>query len=123
MLGATHGASSHGVWTDRPGTLSNDFFVHLVETDVEWTRSKDGRTFTARRRGSKETLRTATVVDLIFGSNFQLRRLAEAYAASDARERFVKEFVHVWHKVIRLDRFDVQRPSARVARSSKRQDQ
>ncbi|MEQ8459399.1 MAG: catalase/peroxidase HPI [Sandaracinaceae bacterium] len=109
VLGVSHGDSAHGVFTERPGALSNDFFVNLVDMGVEWQRVGDGPLFEGRSRESGEVVWTATPVDLVFGSNSQLRALAEVYAADDAGERFVNDFVAAWTKVMRLDRFDLER--------------
>ncbi len=106
VLGTNHGDSSAGVFTERPGQLTNDFFVNLLDMDVEWQRS-DGALFEGRRRGSDEVVWTGSAVDLVFGSNSQLRGVAEVYAASDAKEKFVADFVAAWTKVMRLDRFDM----------------
>ena len=106
-LNANHGGSQHGVFTDRPGTLSNDFFVHLLSMDTEWRKSADGATYEGFDRASGERRWTATPVDLVFGSNSQLRALAEVYAADDAQQKFAEDFAAAWAKVMHLDRFDV----------------
>jgi catalase-peroxidase len=106
-LGANHGGSKHGVFTERPGTLTNDFFVNLLDMSVAW--HKVNGLYEGRTRGSGELKWTATSVDLIFGSNSQLRAISEVYAADDASEKFVKDFVAVWSKVMNLDRFDIER--------------
>jgi catalase-peroxidase len=104
-LGANHGGSSHGVFTDRPGVLTNDFFVKLLEPGVEWrTSTSDEHVYEASVDG---VTRTATAADLVFGGNSQLRALAEVYASDDAKEKFVDDFVAAWHKVMELDRFDL----------------
>jgi catalase-peroxidase len=107
-LGANHGDSPHGVFTDRPGTLSNDFFVNLLDGGTEWQVSgtEDG-VYEGRDRSTGEVKRTATAVDLVFGSHSQLRALAEVYASEDAKEKFVRDFAAAWDKVMSLDRFDV----------------
>jgi catalase-peroxidase len=107
-LGANAGGVEHGVFTDRPGTLSNDFFKNLLDMSTVWTRSssKEG-VYVGRDRGTDSTRWTATPVDLIFGSNSELRAVAEFYAADDAAEEFVHDFVDAWTKVMTLDRFDV----------------
>ncbi len=108
VLGANHGGSAHGVWTDAPGTLSNDFFAALMDMSVEWKpTTDDADVFEARDRKSGEVKRTGTRVDLIFGSNSQLRALAEVYAAAPAKARFVRDFVSAWVKVMEADRFDL----------------
>jgi catalase-peroxidase len=105
-LGANHGGSAHGVLTTRPGVLSNDFFVNLLDASVtmQWSETSDG-TFAAKDRVTGDQRWTGTRVDLIFGSNSQLRALAEAYATDDANGAFVKAFVAAWAKVMDLDRF------------------
>ncbi|SER97239.1 catalase-peroxidase [Pedococcus cremeus] len=108
-LGATYAGSQHGVFTDRPGVLSNDFFVTLLDMGTEWKVSKDSENvYEGRDRATGEVVRTATAVDLVFGSNSQLRALAEVYAADDAGEKFVQDFVDAWVKVMELDRFDLR---------------
>jgi len=107
-MGANFGQSQHGVFTHRPGVLTNDFFVNLLDMGTAWTPvSNDADVFEGgdRKTGAKKW--TATRVDLVFGSNSQLRALAEAYACSDAQEKFVKDFVVAWTKVMNLDRFDL----------------
>jgi catalase-peroxidase len=107
-LGANARPSNVGVFTKRPGTLSNDFFVNLLDMDTEWTpTSGAGETFAGRARGRSEVKWTGSRVDLIFGSNSELRALAEAYACDDAKETFVHDFAAAWNKVMNLDRFDV----------------
>jgi catalase-peroxidase len=106
-LGANAGGSSVGVLTDRPGTLTNDFFVNLLSMDTEWATSKDEHVYEGRDRASGEVTWTASAVDLVFGSNSQLRALAEVYASDDAKQRFVDDFAAAWAKVMDLDRFDL----------------
>ena len=107
-LGATHDNSSHGVFTDKPGTLTNDFFVNLLDMGTEWSpTSSDRQMFEGKDRASGQTRWTATRVDLIFGHNSELRALAEVYASDDAKEKFVQDFVAAWAKVMDLDRFDL----------------
>jgi catalase-peroxidase len=109
VLGANHGGSKHGVFTDRVGTLSNDFFVNLVDMKNEWKPTSDtGDTFEIRDRKTGKAKWTATRADLVFGSNSQLRALSEVYAQADAGEKFVKDFVAAWNKVMMLDRFDLR---------------
>jgi catalase-peroxidase len=103
-LNANHGQVQHGVFTDRPETLTNDFFVNLL--DMQWTQSGD-QIYEGRDRSSGELRWNATTVDLVFGSHSQLRALAEVYASDDAQEKFVRDFVAAWNKVINLDRFDL----------------
>jgi catalase-peroxidase len=106
VLNANHGQSKHGVLTDRPETLSNDFFVNVLDMRTAWTPVSEGSAvFEGRDRATGDVKWTATRVDLIFGSNSQLRALAEVYASDDAGEKFVREFVRVWDKVMNLDRF------------------
>jgi catalase-peroxidase len=107
-LGLTGDGSQHGVLTDRPGTLTNDFFVNLLDVGTVWTPSASGvDVYEGRGGASGEVSRTATAVDLVFGSNSILRGISEVYAASDAKERFVRDFVAAWDKVMMLDRFDL----------------
>jgi len=108
VLGANVGRSSHGVFTSRAGTLTNDFFVHLLDMGTVWTPTSgtDG-TFEGRDRKTGELRWTGTRVDLVFGSNSELRALAEIYAQDDAKEKFVRDFVAAWGKVMNLDRFDL----------------
>jgi catalase-peroxidase len=107
-LGATFGQAKHGVFTDRPGTLSHDFFVNLLDMRVEWKPSASAEgVFDGCVRGTGERRWTGTRVDLVFGSNAQLRAIAEFYAGDDARETFVKDFAAAWSKVMDLDRFDL----------------
>jgi catalase-peroxidase len=107
-LNANYAQSKHGVFTDRPETLSNDFFINLLGMDIEWAPMPGSETlFEGRDRESGDVKWTATRVDLVFGSNSQLRALSEVYAADDAKEGFVREFVRVWDKVMMLDRFDL----------------
>jgi catalase-peroxidase len=105
VLGANADGSKHGVFTDRPGVLTNDFFVNLLDMKTEWNPSGDG-VYEGRDRKTKKARWTGTRVDLIFGSHSQLRALAEVYACADAKEKFVKDFVAAWSKVMDLDRFD-----------------
>jgi catalase-peroxidase len=110
-LDANHGHSQHGVFTKRPGTLTNDFFVNLLDMRTGWKKASSNGTsggiLEGRDRVSGELKWTATVVDLVFGSNSQLRALCEVYASSDAQKLFVREFVAAWTKVMNLDRFDL----------------
>ena len=108
VLDANTGSVRHGVFTDRPGTLTNDFFVHLLDMDIEWRQSATEHVYEGRRRGSGEVRWTSTSVDLVFGSNSQLRALAEVYASGDGEQKFVQDFVAVWVKVMDLDRFDLR---------------
>ncbi|WP_174704248.1 catalase/peroxidase HPI [Pseudomonas abyssi] len=108
VLGANHGGSKHGVFTKRPGTLSNDFFVNLVDMDTVWKpTADDADVYEGRDSRSGELKWTATRVDLVFGANSQLRALTEAYAQDDAGEKFVKDFIGAWNKVMNADRFDL----------------
>jgi catalase-peroxidase len=107
-LGANVGGTAHGVLTDRPGVLTNDFFTNLLSPGTRWQASpSDEQVYEIRDVATDDVLWTATAVDLIFGSNSQLRALAEVYASADAREKFVKDFVTAWTKVMELDRFDL----------------
>ena len=108
VLNANHGQSRHGVFTDRPESLTNDFFANLLAMHTEWTPMEGSKTlFEGRDRESGDVKWTATRVDLVFGSNTQLRAISEVYAADDAKEMFAREFVRVWDKVMNLDRFDL----------------
>jgi catalase-peroxidase len=107
-LNANVGQSAYGVFTDEPGTLNNDFFVNLLDMSTVWTKSDEAKgAYEGRDRASKELKWTATPVDLIFGSNSELRAVAEAYASDDGEEKFVNDFVAAWTKVMTLDRFDL----------------
>ena len=106
-LNANVGQSGHGVFTNAPGTLTNDFFVNLLDMSVEWRPSSTDGVYEGRDRTSGKVKWTGTRVDLVFGSNSELRALAEVYACDDAREKFVKDFVAAWNKVMNLDRFDL----------------
>ena len=108
VLGANHGNSRHGVLTQRPQTLSNDFFVNLLDMNIEWQATSDENVFEGFERASGKPKWTATRVDLIFGSNSELRALAEVYGSEDARAKFVADFVAAWTKVTHLDRFDLK---------------
>jgi catalase-peroxidase len=109
VLGVNHARSKHGVLTRRPGTLTNDFFVNLLAIDTEWQPSAaDPAVYDGRDRAGQVKW-TATAVDLVFGSHSQLRAIAEVYASSDAREKFVRDFAAAWTKVMNLDRFDLTR--------------
>ena len=106
VLGANAGGSKHGVFTEAPGTLTNDFFLNLLTMATKWEAAGDG-TFEGRDRKSNELKWTGTRVDLIFGSHSQLRAFAEVYACADSKEKFVKDFVAAWNKVMNADRFDI----------------
>jgi catalase-peroxidase len=106
VLGANHGGSRHGVFTERVGVLSNDFFVHLTDMSNTWVPTADGL-YQLRERGSGALKWTATRVDLVFGSNSVLRGYAELYAQDDNRGKFVRDFVDAWTKVMNADRFDL----------------
>ena len=108
VLGANFGNAKHGVFTTRPETLTNDFFVNLLDMGTKWQRSPNSEgVLEGSDRKSGELKWTGTVVDLVFGSNSQLRAIAEVYASSDAQQRFVQDFVAAWNKVMNLDRFDL----------------
>ncbi|MBV9951822.1 MAG: catalase/peroxidase HPI [Acidimicrobiia bacterium] len=108
-LGANCGGTNHGVFTDTPGTLTNDFFVNLLDYDTAWTVStNEANVYEGKDRHTGEAKWTATAVDLVFGANSQLRALAEVYGQDDAKEKFVKDFVAAWDKVMNLDRFDLK---------------
>lgn len=108
VLGANHQQSAHGVLTTTPGTLTNDFFVNLLDLGTTWkATSQDANTFEGRDAATGEVKWTGTRADLVFGSNSELRALAEVYASDDAKEKFVKDFVAAWDKVMNLDRYDL----------------
>ena len=110
VLNTNFGQSQHGVFTKRPGTLTNDFFVNLLDMSTTWNASSEDKdVFEGRDRATGKLKWTGTRVDLIFGSNSQLRALAEVYACEDSMEKFVHDFVAVWNKVMNLDRFDLAR--------------
>jgi catalase-peroxidase len=109
VLGANVGQSQHGVFTKKPETLTSDFFANLLDMGTEWkptTEAKDS--FEGRDRKTGAVKWTGTRVDLVFGSNAQLRALAEVYGSADAQKKFVQDFVAAWAKVMNLDRFDVK---------------
>ena len=106
-LGANAEGSRHGVFTDRPETLTNDFFVNLLDMGTEWTATDTGHVYEGRDRRTGEVRWTATAADLVFGSHSQLRALSEVYACDDGEDRFVRDFVAAWDKVMSLDRFDL----------------
>jgi len=107
-LNANVGQSPHGVFTSRPETLTNDFFVNLCDMRNEWKPSASAESaFEIRDRATGEVKWTATAVDLVFGSNSELRAIAEVYACADAKEKFARDFVAAWDKVMNLDRFDL----------------
>ena len=106
VLNANFGQSPHGVFTKRPETLTNDFFVNLLDMSTTWkATSEDEDVFEGRDRATGELKWTGTRVDLIFGSNSQLRAIAEVYGCKDSQEKFVNDFVAAWDKVMNLDRF------------------
>ncbi|MFJ9940022.1 catalase/peroxidase HPI [Streptomyces erythrochromogenes] len=108
VLGANHADTAHGVLTDRPGTLTNDFFVNLLDLGTTWTSANgDANTFEGRDSATGEVKWTGTRADLVFGSNSELRALAEVYASDDAKQKFARDFVAAWDKVMNLDRFDL----------------
>ncbi len=108
VLGANYGGSKHGVFTDRLGVLTNDFFVNLTDMGIDWQPTSEEReTFEGRDRKTGELKWTATRVDLVFGANSQLRAIAEVYAQDDNQEKFVRDFIAAWDKVMNLDRFDL----------------
>jgi catalase-peroxidase len=115
VLGANAGASKHGVFTSKPGTLSNDFFINLLDMNTEWQPPNTDGVYEGRDRKTKTVKWTATRVDLIFGSHSQLRAFAEVYGCSDAKEKFVKDFVAAWTKVMNADRFDLAAGAKKAA--------
>ena len=108
MLGANVDGSSHGVFTDNPGALSNDFFVNILDVTTKWRKANTDGLYEGVDRKTGEMKYTATPVDLIFGSSSELRAIAEVYAFDTSKERFVKDFVKAWVKVMQLDRFDLK---------------
>jgi catalase-peroxidase len=107
VLNTNHGQTQHGVFTKKPEALTNDFFVNLLDMTTEWKAVSDAKDmFEGRDRKTGEVKWTGTRVDLIFGSNSQLRALAEVYGSADAQKKFVEDFVAAWTKVMNLDRFD-----------------
>ena len=107
-MNANFGQTNHGVFTNRPDTLTNDFFVNLLDMSTKWQKSTtDEGVLEGRDRAAGELKWTGTVVDLVFGSNSQLRALAEVNASSDAKQTFVRDFVAAWNKVMNLDRYDL----------------
>jgi catalase-peroxidase len=107
VLGANAGGSNHGVFTTQEGKLTNDFFVNLLDMRTEWTPAGDG-VYEGRDRRTHDKKWTATRVDLIFGSHSQLRAFAEVYGCADSKEKFVKDFVAAWAKVMNADRFNLR---------------
>ncbi len=108
VLGANHGGSPHGVLTERPGELTNDFFVNLLDMRTAWKPlSEEGDVYEGRDRATDKRRWTATRLDLVFGANSQLRAIAEVYASTDGHQKFVRDFVAAWNKVMNLDRFDL----------------
>jgi catalase-peroxidase len=108
VLGANAADAKHGVFTDRPGVLSHDFFANLLDIDTVWAKAAEEGIYEGKKRNSSEVKWTATAVDLIFGAHSQLRALAEVYAMADAKTKFVKDFVKAWTKVMNADRFEVK---------------
>src|SRR5262249_52972060 len=107
-LGTNVGQTKHGVFTKKPEALTNDFFVNLLDMRTEWKATSDAKdVFEGRDRKTGELKGTGTRVDLVFGSNSQLRALAEVYGSSDAQKKFVDDFVAAWTKVMNLDRYDL----------------
>jgi catalase-peroxidase len=114
VLGANHGGSKDGVFTDRPGQLTNDFFVNLLDMGTAWKQVDDSgdEKFAGTDRKTDQQKWTATRTDLVFGANAQLRALCEVYAAADAQQKFVNDFITAWNKVMNADRFDLTRKVA-----------
>ena len=110
VLNTNFAQTTHGVFTERTEVLSNDFFVHLLDLNTTWKATpNDSETFVGTDRNSGAQKWTASSVDLVFGSNSELRALAEVYASSDGAEKFVRDFVAAWTKVMELDRFDLRK--------------
>ena len=108
VLDANTDGTQHGVFTDKPGVLNNHFFVNLMDMSTMWRKAKTDGLYEGVDRESGEVKYTATPVDLIFGSNSELRAVAEVYAYNNGNERFINDFVAAWTKVMRLDRFDLE---------------
>lgn len=109
VLGANYDGSDHGVFTAQPGKLTNDFFVNLLDPNTEWTNvDGKGEVFEGKDRATGQKKWTGTRADLIFGSHSELRAIAEVYGSADGQEKFVKDFVAAWDKVMNLDRFDLE---------------
>jgi len=106
-LNANFGQAKHGVFTDHPETLTNDFFVNLLDMGTKWEPSSTEGVYECRERATGKPKWTGTRVDLLFGSNSQLRAIAEVYACDDSKETFVKEFAAAWNKMMNLDRYDL----------------
>jgi catalase-peroxidase len=118
-LGANHGSSKHGVLTDRPGTLTNDFFANLLDDGTAWRPAASAENvYEGTDRATGKVKWTATAADLVFGAHSQLRALAEVYASDDAKEKFVRDFVAAWNKVMNLDRYDLLAQARATSRSS-----
>jgi catalase-peroxidase len=108
VLDTNWDGSKHGVFTDKPGSLSNDFFINLTDMGIEWKpKSGEEGVYEGKDRKSGQVKWTGTRVDLVYGSNSQLRAITEAYAQEDSKEKFIKDFVRAWDKVMNLDRFDL----------------
>ncbi len=115
VLGANAGASKHGVFTKQPEKLTNDFFINLLDMSTQWQPAGSDGVYEGRDRKTNATKWTGTRVDLIFGSHSQLRAFAEVYACADAKEKFVKDFVAAWTKVMNADRFDLAASQKKAA--------
>jgi catalase-peroxidase len=107
VLNANFEQSGHGVFTKRPETLTNDFFVNLLDMRTEWKATPDENVFEGRDRATGELRWTGSRVDLIFGANSQLRAVAEVYACEDSQDKFLNDYIAAWNKVMNLDRFDL----------------
>jgi catalase-peroxidase len=113
VLGANAGDSKHGVFTKKPEALTNDFFVNLLDMRTQWQPSGTDGFYEGHDRNTGELKWTGTRVDLIFGSHSQLRAFAEVYGCGDSKEKFVKDFVAAWSKVMEMDRFDLHQPAGK----------
>jgi catalase-peroxidase len=105
VLDVNYGNSKNGVLTNNPGHLTNDFFVNLLDMSTEWKALSSSNIYEGRDRETNDIKWMATKVDLVFGSNSQLRAIAESYACDDSHEKFIKDFIKVWKKIMNLDRF------------------
>ena len=117
VLGANTGGAKHGVFTERPGVLTNDFFVNLLDMRTQWQPAAEKGVYEGRDRKTNALKWTGTRIDLIFGSHSQLRAFAEVYGCAGSKEKFVKDFVAAWNKVMNLDRYDVK-PSSETKKAA-----
>ena len=107
-ININYDGNTHGVFTDKPGTLNNDFFTKLLDIRYTWSKTDQEGIYQGKERATGKAMWTATPVDLIFGSNSELRAVAEVYASEDAKQKFYDDFINAWVKVMQLDRFDLK---------------